>query len=108
VPVVSPVMGMVPEPAWDRMPVIPPGFDVAVYRVIVEPPLLAGAVKATVADVEVVAITAPIPGAPGLAADACAAIKNDISAVKMMKIFLNMFISKMYNSKKCITPFTKK
>ena len=64
-PVVSPVMGMVPEPAWDRMPVIPPGFDVAVYEVIVEPPLDDGAVKATVAVVNPVAVTAPIVGAPG-------------------------------------------
>ena len=59
------MMVMVPAPAWFTVPVIPPGFDVAVYEVIAEPPLEAGAVNATVADVAPVAVTAPIVGAPG-------------------------------------------
>jgi hypothetical protein len=33
----------------EPVPVKPPGFEVTVYPVIVEPPLLAGAVNATVA-----------------------------------------------------------
>jgi len=37
----------------------------AVYPVIVEPPLLAGAVNATLAVVAPVAVTVPIVGAPG-------------------------------------------
>ena len=61
---VRPVMVMVPSPAWSTVPVFPPGFDVAVYLVIAEPPLEAGAVKATVA-VNPVAVVAPIVGAPG-------------------------------------------
>jgi len=44
---------------------MPPGDDVAVYDVIVEPPLLAGAVYATVAVDELVAVAVPIVGAPG-------------------------------------------
>jgi hypothetical protein len=56
---------MVPEPAWLKVPVIPPGDDVAVYSVIGEPPLLAGAVYVTVAAVGVVAVAVPIVGAPG-------------------------------------------
>jgi hypothetical protein len=48
--------------------VIPPGEDVAVYEVIVAPPLLAGAVNATVAVVDPVAVAVPIVGAPGTVA----------------------------------------
>jgi hypothetical protein len=59
---VSPLTVIVPEPAWARMPVIPPGVDVAVYEVIAKPPSDDGAVKATVAVVGPVAVTAPIPG----------------------------------------------
>jgi hypothetical protein len=47
------------------VPVIPPGLDVAVYDVIGEPPLLAGAVNETVAVVAEVAVAVPIVGAPG-------------------------------------------
>jgi hypothetical protein len=50
------------------VPVIPLGDDVAVYDVIVAPPLLAGAVNATVAVVEPVAVAVPIVGAPGTVA----------------------------------------
>ena len=65
VPAVSPVMGMEPEPVWDTVAMIPPGFDVALYWVIAEPPLESGAVKATVAEFAPVAVAAPIVGAPG-------------------------------------------
>ena len=64
---VSPTTVIVPEPAWDTVPVLAPVFEVAVYVVIAEPPLDAGAVNATVADVDVdpAAATAPMTGAPG-------------------------------------------
>jgi hypothetical protein len=45
------------------VPVIPPGDDVAVYETMVAPPLLLGAVKATVAVVAPVAVATPIVGA---------------------------------------------
>jgi hypothetical protein len=44
---------------------MPPGDDVAVYNVIAEPPSLAGAVYATVAVEDPVAVAVPIVGAPG-------------------------------------------
>jgi hypothetical protein len=56
---------MVPEPACESVPVNPPGLDVAVYEVIAVPPLLTGAVNATVAVVDPVAVAVPIVGAPG-------------------------------------------
>jgi hypothetical protein len=56
---------MVPAPAPDRVPVFPPGLEVAVYAKIGNPPLTAGGVNATVAVVCPVALTAPMPGAPG-------------------------------------------
>jgi hypothetical protein len=65
VPVVNPDTVMVPEPAVARVPVTPPGDDVAVYNVIVEPPSLAGAVYVTVAAVGEVTVAVPIVGAPG-------------------------------------------
>jgi hypothetical protein len=47
------------------VPVKPPGLDVAVY--VIDPvPKSVGAVNATVAVVEPVAVAAPIVGAPGL------------------------------------------
>ena len=61
----SPETVMVPAPAWFTLPVFPPGLDVAVYEVIVEPPLEAGAVNATLAVVAPVKVAAPIVGAPG-------------------------------------------
>ena len=48
-----------------NVPVMPPGDEVAVYNVIVDPPSLAGAVYVTVASVEDVAVAVPIVGAPG-------------------------------------------
>jgi hypothetical protein len=42
-----------------------PGVDIAVYEVIVDPPLLAGAVYATVAVNGLVAVAVPIVGVPG-------------------------------------------
>jgi hypothetical protein len=62
---VKPETVIVPEPACDKVPVILPGVDIAVYEVIVEPPLLAGAVYETVAVVAPVAVAVPIVGAPG-------------------------------------------
>jgi hypothetical protein len=47
------------------VPVPPAGELTAVYEVIVAPPLLAGAVKSTVAVVCPVAVAVPIVGAPG-------------------------------------------
>ena len=47
-----------------HVPVIAPGEDVAVYVVIVAPPLLAGAVKVTVA-CALPRVAVPIVGAPG-------------------------------------------
>jgi hypothetical protein len=47
------------------VPVIPLGLDVAVYDVIGEPPLFAGAVYETVAVVDPVAVAVPIVGALG-------------------------------------------
>jgi hypothetical protein len=41
---VKPETVIVPEPACDKVPVMLPGVDIAVYEVIVDPPLLAGAV----------------------------------------------------------------
>jgi hypothetical protein len=65
VPVVNPFTVIVPEPACDIVPVMFPGDDVAVYEVIAVPPLSAGAVNVTVAEVEPVAVATPIVGAPG-------------------------------------------
>ena len=69
VPTVKPETVMVPDPLCDTVPVTPPGLDVAVYRVISDPPLDAGAVNGT--DAEVVSsvtdasLTVPTVGAPG-------------------------------------------
>ena len=65
---------MVPEPAVDNVPVILPGTEVAVYVVIVAPPLLAGAVYVTVAVVAPVAVAVPIVGAPGTVAATVAVV----------------------------------
>ena len=64
-PTVSPLTGMAPESDCVRVPVIPPGLDVAVYLVIAAPPFDVGAVNATVAVVVPVTVAAPITGAPG-------------------------------------------
>jgi hypothetical protein len=40
----KPLTVIVPEPAVDKVPVKLPGVDIAVYDVMVKPPLLAGAV----------------------------------------------------------------
>ena len=57
-----------------------PGVDVAVYMVIAAPPLLAGAVKATVA-CPIPAIAGPIVGAPGTVAGVTAAEAVDAGPV---------------------------
>jgi len=51
-----------------NVPVLLPGFDVAVYVVIVAPPLDPGAVQATVTDVALAIVAVPIVGAPGTVA----------------------------------------
>ena len=65
---VSPVIVIVPLPAPVKMPVIPPGEDVATYLKMGEPPLFVGAVNETVAVVAPVAVAHPIVGAPGAVA----------------------------------------
>ena len=64
-PFVSPVTVIVPLPACVNVPVIPPGDEVAVYEIMVEPPLLPGAVKGTHACALFPAVAVPIVGAPG-------------------------------------------
>lgn len=54
-----------PLPACAIDPVIPPGDEVAVYEVIVAPPLDAGAVKETLAVVAPVDVAVTEVGAPG-------------------------------------------
>jgi hypothetical protein len=63
--VVRPVMVIVPLPAPVKVPVIPPGEDVATYLKMAEPPLFVGAVNETVAEVAPVTVADPIVGAPG-------------------------------------------
>jgi hypothetical protein len=73
VPGVNPLILMVPLPGRpDNVLVILPGLLVAVYVVIVAPPLLVGAVYATVAVVCPVAVAVPIVGAPGTVGDTLA------------------------------------
>ena len=54
-----------PDPACSIVLVIPPGIDVTVYEVTAEPPLDAGALNSTDAEVAPVAATVPMLGAPG-------------------------------------------
>ena len=61
----KPLTVILPEPDWETVPVKPPGLDVAVYDVIVWPPLLAGAVNETVAELKDVAVADTPVGAPG-------------------------------------------
>jgi hypothetical protein len=67
---VSPVTDRVPAAAPDRVPVFPPGLDVAVYFVIGEPPSDVGAVKRRTTTSRVIrcAATCVISGAPGTVA----------------------------------------
>ena len=62
---VRPVTVNVPLPDWFNVAVTEPGVDVAVYDVIVAPPLDVGAVNATVTEVTLAIAAAPIVGAPG-------------------------------------------
>ena len=66
VPGVKPAIAMVPLPACETVPVIPPGDEVAVYDVIVEPPFGEGAVKETFAVVGPVDIAETEVGASGV------------------------------------------
>jgi hypothetical protein len=58
-------MAIVPLPACEIVPVTPPGDEVAVYEVIVAPPLEAGAVNVTFAVVAPVDVAVTEVGAPG-------------------------------------------
>ena len=64
VPLVRPVT-VIGDPA--ELALMPPGFDVAVYEVIGEPPSDAGGVNVTVA-CALPAVAVPMVGAPGTAA----------------------------------------
>jgi hypothetical protein len=66
VPLASPETVIEPHGA-PHVPMKPPGDDVAVYAVIAEPPLLAGAVNVTLA-CALPAVAVPIVGAPGTVA----------------------------------------
>ena len=72
---------MVPEPACDNVAVTPPGEEVATYDVIVAPPSEPGAVKATVAVVDPVAVAVPIVGAPGVVRGTTADETVDVAPV---------------------------
>ena len=65
VPAVNPVIVIVPLPACERVPVMPPGFDVAVYEVIAELPLTSGAINETDAVVAPVDVAVTEVGALG-------------------------------------------
>lgn len=72
VPAVKPVIAIVPLPACEIDPVIPPGDEVAVYEVIVAPPLEVGAVNETfavVAPVDVAVTDVGELGAPTVVAE---------------------------------------
>jgi hypothetical protein len=62
-----------------------PGVETAVYEVITDPPLLAGAVKETVAVVCPVAVAVPIVGAPGIVA---AETPTKLSIIPLMLSYL--------------------
>jgi hypothetical protein len=64
----SPLTVRTPEPDWLTKPIIPPGEDVAMYLVTGAPLSEAGAVNATVIDVELAATTDVIEGASGACA----------------------------------------
>lgn len=64
----NPLTVITPDSACEIVPVNPPGDEVAVYVVIGVPPSEVGAVNATLACVELVAVTVPTVGAPGAAA----------------------------------------
>jgi hypothetical protein len=68
VPEDKPVTVIVPEPAWLNVPVKLPGELVAVYDVMATPPLSAGALNVTFADVDVTRVAVPIVGAAGTCA----------------------------------------
>jgi hypothetical protein len=85
---------MVPDPAWLKVPVTPPGLDVAVYVVIAAPPLLAGAVKATVAVVCPVLVAVPIVGAPGTVAaiDAVVLLFADVELIEFVAVTVQVMV----------------
>jgi uncharacterized protein (DUF983 family) len=91
VPVVSPVTVILPDPDWVRVPVIPPGNDVALYDVIAEPPL-AGAVNETVIVVGPVEVNAVITGALG--AIACRTEADHCEAVDVPTAFVAVTLNR--------------
>ena len=64
-PAVKPDIAIVPLPACEIVPVMPPGDEVAVYEVIAAPPSDAGAVNETFAVVAPVDVAVTDVGAPG-------------------------------------------
>ena len=78
-PAVNPVIAIVPLPACEIDPVTPPGDEVAVYEVIVAPPVDAGAVNETFAVVAPVAVAVIEVGAPGAVAATAPATKLVVS-----------------------------
>ena len=67
-PVVKPVTVMLVHVAEVNVPVIAVPTAVAVYEVIVAPPLEPGVVQATVTDVALATVAVPIVGASGTVA----------------------------------------
>lgn len=76
VPAVKPVIAIVPLVACETDPVIPPGEEVAVYEVIVAPPLEAGAVNETFAVVAPVDVAVTEVGAPGAVVAAASKVNS--------------------------------
>ena len=91
VPDVSPVTVMVPSPACSKVPDPPAGLEVAVYFVIVAPPFDVGAVNATVAVVDPVAVAAPITGAPIVLTDPEAVDATDARPVVFVAVTVNVY-----------------
>ena len=70
------------------MPVTPPGEDVAVYEVIVAPPLETGCVKPTLAVDVPVFVAVPIVGTPGTVRGTTADETVDVAPVPAMLVAL--------------------
>jgi hypothetical protein len=74
----------VPLVACEIDPVIPPGDEVAVYVVIVAPPLETGAVNETLAVVAPVDVAVTEVGAPGAEIEVVNIANNAVPASKLM------------------------
>ena len=77
VPSDNPVIAIVPLPACEMLPVRLPGEDVAIYLVIVSPPLDVGAMNETFAVVELVNVAVTLGGASGTLGVVIAADESD-------------------------------